>query len=64
MLYLPFFKLDLSAAQTTCGADGKIIVWDVTGSEPKEEKVIGGVIPADADSEYTSRTVTPLYAAL
>ncbi|PIL34239.1 hypothetical protein GSI_03950 [Ganoderma sinense ZZ0214-1] len=36
---------------TTCGADGKIIAWDVSGSEPKEEKVIDGVIPAVADSE-------------
>ncbi|KAI0371170.1 hypothetical protein BV20DRAFT_965857 [Pilatotrama ljubarskyi] len=36
---------------TTCGADGKIIVWDVSGSEPKQEKVIDGVLPAVADSE-------------
>ncbi|TBU37864.1 hypothetical protein BD309DRAFT_973062 [Dichomitus squalens] len=36
---------------TTCGADGKVIVWDVSGSEPKEEKVIDGIIPAVADSE-------------
>ena len=29
----------LTAVQTTCGADGKVIVWDVSGSEPREEKV-------------------------
>ena len=43
--------LILMEVQTTCGADGKIIVWDVSGSEPSEEKVIDGVIPAVADSE-------------
>ncbi|KAL6310466.1 hypothetical protein BKA93DRAFT_814193 [Sparassis latifolia] len=36
---------------TTCGAEGKIIVWDVSEDEPKEEKVIEGVIPAVANSE-------------
>ncbi|KAH9946996.1 hypothetical protein B0H21DRAFT_741281 [Amylocystis lapponica] len=36
---------------TTCGADGKIVVWDVSDSEPKEEKVIEGMIPAVANTE-------------
>ncbi|KAA1471682.1 WD40 repeat-like protein [Dentipellis sp. KUC8613] len=31
---------------TTSGADGRIIVWDVSGDEPKEIRVIQGVIPA------------------
>lgn len=30
--------------QTTCGEDGKIIVWDLTGEERKVETVIEGVI--------------------
>ncbi|KZT29190.1 hypothetical protein NEOLEDRAFT_1057404 [Neolentinus lepideus HHB14362 ss-1] len=38
---------------TTSGADGKIIVWDVSEDEPKQEKVIEGVIPAVSDSEAT-----------
>ena len=37
--------------QTTCGADGKIIVWDISGDGVREEKVIEGVIPAVADTE-------------
>ena len=41
----------LTNSQTTCGADGKVIIWDVSGDEPKEEKVIDGVIPAVVDSE-------------
>ncbi|KAI8993813.1 hypothetical protein BD414DRAFT_480518 [Trametes punicea] len=36
---------------TTCGADGRIIVWDVSGSEPKQEKVIEGVLPVITDTE-------------
>ncbi|TFK94640.1 hypothetical protein K466DRAFT_475981 [Polyporus arcularius HHB13444] len=36
---------------TTCGADGKIIVWDVSEDTAKEEKVIDGVIPAVPDTE-------------
>ncbi|OBZ68085.1 Minichromosome loss protein 1 [Grifola frondosa] len=35
---------------TTCGADGKIIVWDVSESEPKQEKVIEGIIPVVTDT--------------
>lgn len=30
----------------TCGADGKIIIWDITESEAKEEKILEGIIPA------------------
>ena len=41
-----------SSCQTTCGADGKIIVWNLSADEPKEEKVIEGVIPEVSDSEY------------
>ncbi|PSS37833.1 hypothetical protein PHLCEN_2v301 [Hermanssonia centrifuga] len=36
---------------TSCGADGKIIVWDVSEDEAKEVKVIEGVIPAVSDSQ-------------
>ncbi|THH30799.1 hypothetical protein EUX98_g3387 [Antrodiella citrinella] len=36
---------------TTCGADGKIIIWDLTGDEPKEEKVIEGLIPEVSNSQ-------------
>ncbi|RPD78202.1 hypothetical protein L226DRAFT_551036 [Lentinus tigrinus ALCF2SS1-7] len=36
---------------TTCGADGKIVVWDVSADDPKEETVIDGLIPAIADTE-------------
>ncbi|KAH9892894.1 hypothetical protein C8Q73DRAFT_76644 [Cubamyces lactineus] len=39
------------ALLTTCGADGKIIVWDLSGAEAKQEKVIEGVLPAVADAE-------------
>ena len=38
-------------SQTTCGADGKVIVWDVSGGDMKEEKVIEGVIPVVSDPE-------------
>ncbi|CCM06867.1 uncharacterized protein FIBRA_09175 [Fibroporia radiculosa] len=36
---------------TTSGADGKIIVWDVSEGEPKQEKVIEGIIPTVANPE-------------
>ncbi|KAI0342000.1 hypothetical protein BDW22DRAFT_1331357 [Trametopsis cervina] len=36
---------------TSCGADGKIIVWDVSGEEPKEVEVIQGVLPAVSDPD-------------
>ncbi|TFK53583.1 WD40 repeat-like protein, partial [Heliocybe sulcata] len=36
---------------TTSGADGKVIVWDVSEDEPKQEKIIEGVIPAVSDPE-------------
>lgn len=36
---------------TTSGSDGKIIIWDVSEDQPKQEKMIEGVIPAIADIE-------------
>ncbi|KAI0930326.1 hypothetical protein AcW1_009052 [Taiwanofungus camphoratus] len=36
---------------TTSGADGRIVVWDVSEGEPKEVKTIEGIIPAVANSE-------------
>lgn len=36
---------------TTSGSDGKIIVWDVSEDQPKQEKIIEGVIPAVPDTE-------------
>ncbi|KAJ3551325.1 hypothetical protein NM688_g4769 [Phlebia brevispora] len=36
---------------TSCGADGKIIVWDLSGKEPTQVQTIDGVIPAVADTE-------------
>ncbi|KAI0674964.1 hypothetical protein C8Q78DRAFT_965239 [Trametes maxima] len=39
------------ALLTTCGADGKIIVWDVSEDEPKQEKVIEGLLPVVSDTE-------------
>jgi chromosome transmission fidelity protein 4 len=36
---------------TTSGSDGKIIVWDVSEDQPKQEKIIEGVIPLVADNE-------------
>ena len=38
--------------QTSCGADGKIIVWDVSEEEPTQVTSIDGIIPAVSDSEY------------
>ncbi|KAH7888857.1 hypothetical protein F5I97DRAFT_758195 [Phlebopus sp. FC_14] len=39
------------ALLTTSGADGTIIVWDLSDGQPKVEKVIEGVIPSVADTE-------------
>ncbi|KAH9942276.1 uncharacterized protein BXZ73DRAFT_87916 [Epithele typhae] len=39
------------ALLTTTGADGKIIVWDVSGNDAKEEKVIEGLAPSVSDTE-------------
>lgn len=39
-----FRTLNLSW-QTTCGADGRIIAWDVSEDKPKIEKILEGVIP-------------------
>ncbi|KIP10903.1 hypothetical protein PHLGIDRAFT_492619 [Phlebiopsis gigantea 11061_1 CR5-6] len=36
---------------TTCGADGKVIVWDVSEEEPKQITTIDGIIPAISDPE-------------
>ncbi|KAI0727995.1 hypothetical protein C8Q72DRAFT_974843 [Fomitopsis betulina] len=36
---------------TTSGADGRLIVWDVSEGEGKEVKLIEGVIPAVANTE-------------
>ena len=47
----PGWRRVLTTEQTTCGADGKIIIWDVSADDAKEEKVIDGVIPAVADTE-------------
>lgn len=41
----------MSTNQTTCGCDGKIIVWDVSNDEPKQEKVIDGLIPVVTNTE-------------
>ncbi|KAI0665347.1 hypothetical protein C8Q78DRAFT_1118280 [Trametes maxima] len=39
------------ALLTTCGADGKIIVWEVSEDEPKQEKVIEGLLPVVSDTD-------------
>ncbi|KAF8629176.1 hypothetical protein AX17_005761 [Amanita inopinata Kibby_2008] len=36
---------------TTCGSDGKIIVWDVSSNEPKIEATLEGIIPAIVDAD-------------
>ncbi|GJE94936.1 WD40 repeat domain-containing protein [Phanerochaete sordida] len=36
---------------TSCGADGRILVWDVSEDEAKQVTAIDGVIPAVSDSE-------------
>ena len=38
-----------SLEQTTCGADGKIVAWDLSQSEPRVEKVIEGFLPVIKD---------------
>ncbi|KAF9653225.1 WD40 repeat-like protein, partial [Thelephora ganbajun] len=35
----------------TCGCDGKIIIWDVLGTEPKLEKILEGIIPTVINTE-------------
>lgn len=37
---------------TTSGSDGRIIVWDVSEDQAKQEKTIDGVIPPVPDNEY------------
>ncbi|KAL4254294.1 hypothetical protein ABKN59_002914 [Abortiporus biennis] len=39
------------ALLTTCGQDGKIIVWDVSEDEPKEITTIEGIIPTISNLE-------------
>lgn len=41
--------------QTSCSADGKIIVWDLTQQEPRQVKLIDGIIPAVKDKEYVAQ---------
>lgn len=41
----------LHFVQTSCGADGKLIVWDVSEEEPKEVEVLQGIIPIVTDTE-------------
>ncbi|KAI5120641.1 hypothetical protein M0805_007978 [Coniferiporia weirii] len=36
---------------TTCGSDGKIIVWDLSEDEPKIERTLEAIIPAVTDNE-------------
>lgn len=38
--------------QTTSGADGKVIAWDVSADEPIIETTLEGIIPAVSDPEY------------
>ena len=38
--------------QTSCCADGKIIVWDLSQQEPRQVTLIDGIIPAIKDKEY------------
>ena len=38
--------------QTSCCADGNIIVWDLTQQEPRQVKLIDGIIPVIKDKEY------------
>lgn len=44
-----------SYLQTSCCADGRIIVWDLTQQEPRQVKLIDGIIPAIKDKEYVWR---------
>ena len=36
---------------TTCTQDGKIVIWDMTQSPPKKEKVLDGIIPVAKDDK-------------
>ena len=44
-----------SYLQTSCCAGGRIIVWDLTQQEPRQVKLIDGIIPAIKDKEYVWR---------
>lgn len=49
------FATVLHLLQASCGADGKIIIWDVSGDEPKEVEVVQGTLPTVSDPEYVTR---------
>lgn len=50
--FLFIFKCPLTdELQAASGADGTVTVWDVSGTEPKVEKHIDGIIPAVVDAE-------------
>ncbi|TFK20918.1 hypothetical protein FA15DRAFT_624697 [Coprinopsis marcescibilis] len=36
---------------TTCTSDGKIVIWDLSGDEPKLEKTIDGIVPVVKDHD-------------
>ncbi|EAU91158.2 hypothetical protein CC1G_03326 [Coprinopsis cinerea okayama7 len=38
---------------TTCTADGKILIWDLSEDEPRLEKTIEGILPVVKDDEST-----------
>lgn len=44
------FALD-HILQTSCGSDGKILIWDMSSKQAKIEKILDGVIPALVDPE-------------
>jgi hypothetical protein len=37
--------------QTTSGAEGNVVIWDVSEEEPKQVETIRGIIPAVHDVE-------------
>jgi chromosome transmission fidelity protein 4 len=41
-----------NALQATCGCDGKIIIWDVSGAEPRLTKTIEDIIPTVVDTQW------------
>lgn len=48
----PYLPRNNFLYQTTSGADGKIIAWDVSAEEPIIETTLEGIIPAVSDPEY------------
>jgi chromosome transmission fidelity protein 4 len=51
-LVVPRMLTTEMSLQTSCCADGKVIVWDLTQQEPRQAKLIDGIIPAIKDKEY------------